>query len=89
MKTKLLRKLRCEGRNAITILSMKTTYDGFSSVVTGMSYSFNEDEYRGLFELGDTEHDVKEKACKIWFDLNLDRIRCEYKKYTRKAKLKQ
>lgn len=87
MKTKLLRKLRYEGRNSITILSVTTTDEGFSRTNTGMSYSFNEDDYRGLFKLGDTEHEVREKACKIWFDLNMERIRRDYSKYTRKQKL--
>lgn len=87
MKTRLLRKLRYEGRNSITILSVTTTDDGFSRIITGMSYSFNEDDYRGLFELGSTEHEVREKACKIWFDLNMEQIRRDYSKYTRKQKL--
>ena len=62
MKCKLLKKLRCRGRNQITIHSVTRT----DNCITGMSYGFDEDEYRGLFELGDTKEEVQNKAARIY-----------------------
>ena len=85
MKAKLLRKLRSKGGNVIEVLSVTTTSSAFNEdTVTGMSYSFTGDEYSDLFHYGCTEKDVKEKACKIWLNLNIERIRIKYRKYTRK-----
>ena len=64
MKSKLLKKLRRRGRNQITIHSITKT-DG---CITGMSYGFDEDEYRGLFDFGDTEEEVKNKAARIYIE---------------------
>ncbi len=43
-----------------------------------MSYGFDLDEYRGLFELGDTEQDVKNKAAKIYIQKYLERKRITF-----------
>lgn len=51
-----------------------------------MSYSFSGGEYRGLFKIGDTEQDVRNKACKIWIENNIEHIRIKYKKYKRNLK---
>lgn len=88
MKVKLLKKLREEGRNKVYILSTTTEKRRFSEefITVGMSYSYNEPEYGDLFFLGDTEEDVKDRAMMIFFEKNMDSIRKEYKKYTRKYK---
>jgi len=84
MKTKLLIKLCQIGRNKIDVVSVTTT----NGVVTGMSLSFNEKEYRHIWEFGDTELDVKEKASKIYLQTNIENIRKKYAKY-RKIKQKR
>lgn len=85
MKAKLLKKLRKEGRCQITILSVTTTTTTWHGEdVTGMSYSYNDDDYRGLFCIGDTADEVREKAMKIYFQKNMDSIREKYKKYSRR-----
>lgn len=71
MKTKLLRKLRNEGRNMINVYSITTT----RGVVTGMSYGYSSPDYRDLFFLGDTEEDVREKAMRIYMEKEVKRRR--------------
>lgn len=89
MKAKLLKELRNTGRNEIEVLSMEITHSAFSGErITGMSYAFTDDKYRGLFSYGDTEEKVREKACNIWLSENIERIRIRYKKYTRKYHLR-
>jgi hypothetical protein len=80
MKVKLLKKLRNIGRSMVNVHSITTT----NGITTGMSYGINSDEYRGLFDYGDTESNVKEKACKIYLKTNIDSIRKKYSKYSRK-----
>lgn len=82
MKAKLLKKLRSIGRNQITVYEEERT-DG---IITGMSYGYNDRSYRGLFEIGNTEEEVKEKACKIYLKENIYSIRSKYKKYSIKNK---
>ena len=82
MKVKLLKILRKIGRNKIKIYSFTTT----NGTVTGMKIGYDEDEYRGLFSLGDTEQDVKEKACQIYLENNINLIRKKYAKYSKKFK---
>ena len=82
MKVKLLKILRKIGRNKIIIYSFTTT----NGTVTGMKIGYDEDEYRGLFSLGDTEQDIKEKACKIYLETNIESIRKKYVKYSKKFK---
>lgn len=81
MKTRLLKRLRKIGRDKINIISI-TTSDG---IVTGMKVSFYEDSYRGLFSFGDTEEEVKEKACNIFLKNNIELIRKRYGSYSRKS----
>lgn len=71
MKTKLLKKLRRRGRNQIFIYSITKT----NGTVTGMGYSYDDDEYSGLFNYGDTEKDVYRKAEKIYIENYLGRER--------------
>lgn len=71
MKTKLLRKLRNEGRKIINVYSITTT----RGVVTGMSYGYSSPDYRDLFFLGDTEEDVREKAMRIYMEKEVKRRR--------------
>lgn len=87
MKAKLLKRLRNTGRNAIDVLSVTTTSSFGSKSITGMSYSYTGDEYKGLFSYGETEGEVREKACNIWLSHNIERLRIKYKKYTRKYRL--
>jgi hypothetical protein len=82
MKVKLLKILRKIGRNKIKIYSF-TTING---TVTGMKIGYDEDEYRGLFSFGDTEAVVKEKACQIYLQTNIEAIRKKYVKYSKKFK---
>lgn len=62
MKAKLLKKLRNRGRDSINIISVTKT----GNTITGMSYGYNDDDYKGLFDIGNTEYDVKEKAARIY-----------------------
>lgn len=71
MKTKLLRKLRKEGRNMINVYSITTT----RGVVTGMSYGYSSPDYREVFSFGDTEEDVREKAMRIYMEKEVKRRR--------------
>ena len=78
MKVKLLKRLRRQVENKINVHSI--TKQG--GIIVGMSYGYDEDYYRGLFELGDTEVDVKAKAFKIFLSNNIENIRQRYKKYS-------
>lgn len=89
MKAKLLKRLRTIGRNQINIHSVTRTTTWRGEFITGMRYGYNNDAYAGLFELGDTEEDVRNKAMKIYIDNNMEWIRKKYKKYSRKYKMKQ
>lgn len=77
MKVKLLKKLRQIGRSKVNVYSITTT----NGTVTGMKIGYDGDEYRGLFSLGDTEAVVKEKACQIYLQTNIEAIRKKYAKY--------
>ncbi len=60
----------------INVCSITTT----NGTVTGMSYGYDYDEYRGLFKFGNTESDVKEKAARIYLNANIESIRAKYSK---------
>jgi len=79
MKVKLLKRLRQIGRDMVNVSSVTTT----CGLVTGMCYGYDTKEYSDLFELGDTEEDVKNKACKIYLETNIEKIRKKYRKYSR------
>lgn len=76
MKTKLLKKLRAEGRDMITVYSI--TMRG--RVVTGMSYGYNSDDYKHLFSFGDSEEDVRNKAARIYMEKEVARRRNKKRK---------
>lgn len=76
MKTKLLRRLRREGWNKITVYSITTT----RGMVTGMSYGYTGEEYRGIFSLGDTEEDVHYKAMMIYIRKEVERLKNKRRK---------
>lgn len=82
MKTKLLKRLRATGRSMITINSVTTS----GGTVIGMKYSYNHNEYSGMFNYGDTEKDMKDKAERIYIKTNIDQIRKRYVKYSKKYK---
>ena len=63
MKTKLLKKLRREGRNQIHIYRIRRNEFG---TITGMGYGYNSEEYGGLFSYGDTPDEVRDKAMRIY-----------------------
>lgn len=86
MKAKLLKKLREIGRDQITVHSVTRTTTWRGEYVSGMSYGYNDDAYKGLFDFGDSEEDVRNKAMKIYFERNMEWIRSKYKKYSRKYK---
>ena len=67
MKVKLLKRLRREADDEVTIYSI--TKQG--GIVTGMRYGYNSKPYSDLFELGDTESDVKRKAFHIYIQENM------------------
>lgn len=73
MKTRLLKKLRAEGRNMVNIYSVTTC----RGVVTGMSYGIKSPEYRGIFSFGDTEDDVRDKAMRIYIAREIERRRAK------------
>lgn len=87
MKVKLLKKIRNEGRNIITIYSTTTETSWRGSYCSGMSYGYTGSEYKGLFSFGDSEQDVKDKAMNIYIKKEIDNIRKRFKKYSRKYKL--
>ena len=76
MKTKLLRRLRREGWNKITVYSITTT----RGMVTGMRYGYTGEEYRGLFSFGDTEEDVHCKAMMIYMRKEVERLKNKRRK---------
>lgn len=82
MKVKLLKKLRAEGWNMISINSYTESYGS----TTQMSYGCPGKDYYGLFSYGDTPEDVHKKASKIYMKKNMDFFRKKYRKYTRKYK---
>lgn len=62
MKVKLLKKLRRNGRNKISIHSWTKT-DG---IVTEMTIGYSDDKYGSLFDFGDTKDVVLRKAEHIY-----------------------
>lgn len=76
MKTKLLRRLRREGWNKITVYKV-TMQRG---VVVGMIYGYTGEEYRGLFSFGDTEEDVHYKAMMIYMRKEVERLKNKRRK---------
>lgn len=80
MKVKLLIKLREKGRSQINIYGVTKS----SGITTGMSCGYSDNIYSGLFSFGDTEDDVRNKACKIFLRKNMPYIKWKYKKYSRK-----
>ena len=86
MKVKLLKKLRDIGRSQVNIYSVTRTTTWRGECITGMSYGYNNDAYKGLFDFGDTEDKVRDKAMKIYFRENMEYIRNKYRKYSRKYK---
>ena len=78
MKAKLLKKLRNQGRSKVNIYSITKTGD----IITGMSYGFDDSEYRGLYSLGDSEQIVKEKACRIYMNGKIEYFRKRYKRHS-------
>ena len=64
MKTRLLKRLRKQGRNQIHIYSVHTT----NGIVNGMRIGYSEDKYKGLFNYGNTEEDVLKKAERIYIE---------------------
>ena len=79
MKIKLLRRLRAIGREQITIYSVTTTTSLRGEFVTGMSYGYNDDAYKGLFTFGDTKEEIRDRAMRIYFEKNMEYIRYKYR----------
>lgn len=76
MKTRLLKKLRAEGRNMVNVYSITMC----RGVVTGMRYGYSSPEYSDLFFLGDTEDDVRDKAMRIYVAREIKRRREKQKR---------
>ena len=83
MKAKLLKKLREEGRSQVDVYSITRT----NGYITGMGYSHPGEGYRDLWNLGNSEEVVKNKACDVWLSLNVEKIRKRYYKFTRRYKI--
>lgn len=79
--------LRAQGRCQISIHSVTTITYWRGELVSGMSYGYSNDAYRGLFALGDTEKEVRDKAMRIYMRQNIEYFREKYKKYSRKYKM--
>lgn len=59
MKTKLLRRLRREGRCQIHVYSVRKDMDG---TVVGISYGYSSDEYAHLWHFAMTSDELKSEA---------------------------
>ena len=86
MKVKLLKKLRSIARDRITIYSVTTEESWRGRYVTGMSIGYSKPQYAHIFSFGMTEEDVKKEAEKIFFETEMEWVRKEYKKYTKRYK---
>ena len=64
MNIKLLKQLRRTGRDKIRVYSITAN----NGCIVGMGYSYDDDTYRGLFSIGDTIDDVKNKAARIYIE---------------------
>ena len=82
MKVKLLKRLRRLMDSELTVRSITKT----NGTVTGMSYAFSKEFYRGIWDYGDTEEDVKKKVRQIYWDNNAQSFREKYKRYSVKNK---
>ena len=82
MKAKLLKKLTRQSRSQVNINSI-TRQD---RCIVGMSYGYDEDCHRGLFNIGDTEESVMQKVSRIYIKNRIEWIRKRYKKYSIKNK---
>ena len=71
MKVKLLKKLRIESRMMINIFSIEKT----NGITTGISYSYDSNEYSNLSNHGDTEEDVLKKVEHIYIQNYLEKRR--------------
>lgn len=88
MKVKLLKKIRRALRDKITIYSTTTSTDWRGSCVTGMSYGYSDDCYKGLFSFGDTKEIVLRKVEIIGWEKLRDYYRKKYAKYSRLNRLR-
>jgi len=71
MKVKLLKRLRKEGMRQIDIHTTTRT----NGIMSGMSYSYSDSKYKGLFNYGDSEFDVLKKAAHIYMEDYIKRIK--------------
>ena len=69
MRVALYRKLLRRGYRQINILGTTET----NGIISGMSYSYSDDDYAGLFTFGDTISDVKNKAARIYIKNYMNR----------------
>ena len=86
MKVKLLKRLREQARNRVTINSVTTEETLSGKYVTGMSYGYSKPQYAHILSFDMTEEDAKKKVEKIFFETEMGWVRKEYKKYTRRYK---
>lgn len=63
MKTRLLKRLRGEGRDQIHVYSVRKDMGG---TVIGISYGYNSDEYAHLWHFAMTPDELKSEAMKIY-----------------------
>lgn len=79
MKSKLLKRLREEGRNQISIHGTVKQ----KGIVVGMTIGMDSDSYSNIFEFGDTEEIVLKKAENIYLSENIEKIKLKYKRYSK------
>lgn len=79
MKTRLLKRLRREGRNQITIYSVKCDATG---TVIGMRYGYNSDEYARLWFFGMTPDELRDKAMRIYMTHRIAELKLIKQKHT-------
>ena len=82
MKTKLLKKLRNQGRNKIHVCSITTT----NGRISGASYSYTGDIYDNISVLGTDADGMRNIAMRRYLKNDIEAIRAKYKKYSRKNK---
>jgi hypothetical protein len=85
MKSKLLKKLRADGRDAVHVYKVVRT----NGMVTGIGCGFSDERASELYdfwEFGEEPDDYIERVARAYMRNNIERYRKEYRKYSRKNK---
>lgn len=68
MKTRLLKKLRRRGRNKIAVTSITRT----NGSITGITYSYSDDDYKGFLNTCWSEEELLKKAEQVYIEKYLE-----------------